>query len=153
MMLNSTRLSDARLFQRALQSVNTSLDARFEAFKAEQTAAMAAATAQLQALINEVKARPYAVVVGERSITVGALLSVTLAGVKKTTIGAAGVRPTDHAIYLQPKDPPPDGFGFPGAICKTPGFIDVRITTPQIAIGVQQVITFTVVALRTEASP
>lgn len=172
--MENTRRSDLRELERIRKVVDAAVRERLEAFKADTTASFAQvqghlvemvadlsiASAALEALVAEqtgiiaqqaamladLQARQ-PVVLGQRTFSVGSLVSLTLAGVKKTTIGLAGVKPTDILACRLITDTPAD-YGLPQLACLFAGQVKVAIAVPQLAIGTQANITIEVSALR-----
>ena len=146
-MSNTARRGDFRNYRLLEERLTTNLDQKFEALKTDMTVRMAAMEGQMLAAIAALEARKQAVDLGNVTITVGALLSVTTAGAQRMVVPFAGVRPTD-VLWARPDEYLPAGYGLPQVMCRNAGQLEVRIVTPTLALGTTRNITMNITALR-----
>lgn len=113
----------------------------------DMDAQLAAMITQLQAATAALEKRQQAVDLGSLPITVGSTLSLTTAGTQRMVLPFAGVRATD-VLWARPDEYLPAGYGLPQVMCRNAGQLEVRITTPALALGTTKTINLAITALR-----
>lgn len=151
--MTATR-GDFRNYTRQDRNISAQIEQQVAAMKATLQAEIAANAqrakdmdAQLAAMIAALAARSQAMDLGALQITVGSTLAVTTAGTQRMVLPFAGVRPTD-VLWARPDEYLPVGYGLPQAMCRTAGQIEVRVVTPQLALGTTKTINLAITALR-----